>query len=108
MSFFFSADTLTDFARLSRPFSRPSRRKFQCVKRMSRQAAHTPAVWATQALDRFVRDGVANRSETSDAARGRSAQCVKLNKGPHPAEGVGFLRDALGSHRAKRYSRLRT
>ena len=78
------------------------------------EAAHTPTVWATQVLDQFVRDGVANRSEMTDAAMGQSAECVMLNKGPHLTEGVAFLRDVLSRmdrHRAKRferYSRLRT
>jgi len=78
------------------------------------EAAHTPTVWATQVLDQFVRDGVANRSEMTDAAMSQSAECVMLNKGPHLAEGVAFLRDVLSRmdrHRAKRferYSRLRT
>ena len=78
------------------------------------EAAHTPTVWATQVLDQFVRDGVANRSEMTDAAMGQSAECVMLNKGPHLAEGVAFLSDVLSRmdrHRAKRferYSRLRT
>lgn len=78
------------------------------------EAAHTPTVWATQVLDQFVRDGVANRSEMTDAAMSQSAECVMLNKGPHLAEGVAFLRDVLSRmdrHRAKRferYSRLKT
>jgi pyruvate kinase len=72
------------------------------------EAAHTPSVWATQVLDQFIRDGVANRSEMSDAALGHSAECIMLNKGPHLAEGVAFLRDVLtrmDRHRAKRFER---
>ncbi len=78
------------------------------------EAAHTPIVWATEVLDQFVRDGVANRSEMTDAAMGQSAECVMLNKGPHLVEGVGFLRDVLSRmdrHRDKRfgrYARLKT
>jgi pyruvate kinase len=78
------------------------------------EAAHTPTVWATEVLDQFVRDGLANRSEMTDAAMGQSAECVMLNKGPHLVEGVAFLRDVLSRmdrHRAKRferYSRLKT
>jgi len=78
------------------------------------EAAHTPVIWATQVLDQFVRDGVASRSEMTDAAMAQGAECVMLNKGPHLVEGVAFLRDVLtrmDRHRAKRferYARLRT
>lgn len=78
------------------------------------EAAHTPVIWATEVLDQFVRDGVANRSEMTDAAMAQGAECVMLNKGPHLVEGVAFLRDVLtrmDRHRAKkfeRYARLRT
>ncbi len=78
------------------------------------EAAHTPVVWATQVLDQFVRDGVANRSEMTDAAFAQGAECVMLNKGAHLAEGVAFLRDVLARmdrHHAKRfgrYARLKT
>jgi pyruvate kinase len=77
------------------------------------EAAHTPVIWATQVLDQFVRDGVASRSEMTDAAAGQGAECVMLNKGPHLVEGVAFLRDVLtrmDRHYAKkfpRYTRLR-
>jgi pyruvate kinase len=72
------------------------------------EAAHTPVVWATQVLDQFVRDRVANRSELTDAAFAQGAECVMLNKGPHLAEGVAFLRDVLARmdrHHAKRFGR---
>ncbi len=72
------------------------------------EAAHTPVVWATQVLDQFVRDGVPNRSEMTDAAFGQAAECVMLNKGPFLPEGVAFLRDVLARmdrHHAKRFER---
>ena len=59
------------------------------------EAAHTPVVWAMQVLDQFVRDGIPNRSEMSDAAIGQGAECVMLNKGPRLPEAIGFLRDVL-------------
>jgi pyruvate kinase len=77
------------------------------------EAAHTPVIWATQVLDQFVRDGVASRSEMTDAAASQGAECVMLNKGPHLVEGVAFLKDVLtrmDRHYAKkfpRYTRLR-
>jgi pyruvate kinase len=73
------------------------------------EAARTPVVWATQVLDQFVRDGMASRSEMTDAAVAQGAECVMLNKGPHLAEGVAFLRDVLGRidrHRAKKFPRF--
>ena len=78
------------------------------------EAAHTPVVWATQVLDQFVRDGIASRSEMTDAAMAQGAECVMLNKGPHLVEGVTFLRDVLtrmDRHHTKkfeRYARLTT
>jgi pyruvate kinase len=72
------------------------------------EAAHTPAIWATQVLDQFVREGVASRSEMTDAAMAQSAECVMLNKGPRLVDGVAFLRDVLSRmdrHRAKRFER---
>jgi len=73
------------------------------------EAAHTPVVWATQVLDQFVTEGVASRSETTDAAMAQRADCVMLNKGPHLAEGLRFLREVLGRmerHQAKKFARL--
>jgi len=73
------------------------------------EAAHTPAVWATQVLDSFVRDGVASRAEMSDAAMAQGAECVMLNKGPYLVEGVAFLRDVLtrmDRHYAKKFARF--
>jgi pyruvate kinase len=72
------------------------------------EAARTPVIWATQVLDQFVRDGVGNRAEMTDAAMGQGAECVMLNKGPHLAEGVAFLRDVLTRmerHHSKRFAR---
>lgn len=72
------------------------------------EAARTPVVWATQVLDQFVRDGVANRAEMTDAAMAQGAECVMLNKGAHLAEGIAFLRDVLSRmdrHHAKKFAR---
>lgn len=72
------------------------------------EAAHTPVIWATQVLDQYVRDGIASRSEMTDAAMAQGAECVMLNKGPHLVEGVAFLRDVLtrmDRHRDKKFQR---
>ncbi|HLY00521.1 MAG TPA: pyruvate kinase, partial [Roseiarcus sp.] len=58
-------------------------------------AARTPVVWAAQALDDFVREGVTSGPRMTDAAVAPGADCVMLDAGPYLAEGVAFLRDAL-------------
>ena len=72
------------------------------------EAAHVPAIWAMQVLDNLVREGVASRAETTDAATAQGADCVMLNKGTYLAEGVAFLRDVLtrmDRHHAKKFAR---
>lgn len=60
------------------------------------ESAHVPVIWATQVLDNFVKKGVRNRAEMTDAAMAGRAECVMLNKGPHAGEAVGLLDDLLG------------
>ena len=59
------------------------------------EAAHVPAVWATQVLERLVHTGVPTRAEITDAAAADGAECVMLNKGPFLLEGVEVLHDLL-------------
>ncbi|WP_206078291.1 pyruvate kinase [Poseidonocella sp. HB161398] len=73
------------------------------------EAAGVPVVWATQVLETLAREGRATRAEATDAAMGQRAECVMLNKGPHAAEAVAFLRGILGQmdrHHAKKSARL--
>ena len=73
------------------------------------EAARTPVIWATEVLDQYVRDGVANRAEMTDAAVAQGAECVMLNKGPRLADGIAFLRDVLmrmERHHAKKFARF--
>ncbi|HEX2887375.1 pyruvate kinase [Vineibacter terrae] len=73
------------------------------------EAAHVPAIWATQVLEQLVRKGLPTRAETTDAAMGQRAECVMLNKGPHLVEGVSFLDDVLrrmDRHQRKKSARL--
>ena len=73
------------------------------------EAARTPVIWATQVLDQYVRDGIASRSEMTDAASAQRAECVMLNKGRYLAEGVEFLADVLtrmDRHRKKKFARF--
>lgn len=72
-------------------------------------AAQVPVVWATQVLETMVKEGQATRAEVTDAAMGQRAEAVMLNKGPHAARAVAFLRDVLGRmdrHQIKKQSRL--
>lgn len=59
------------------------------------EAAQVPVIWATQVLEGLVKDGAVSRAEATDAAMSQRAECVMLNKGPHLAEGVAFLRGVL-------------
>jgi pyruvate kinase len=59
------------------------------------EAAHVPAIWATQVLDTLARTGVPSRAEVTDAAASVGAECVMLNKGPFVDEAVEVLSDIL-------------
>lgn len=74
------------------------------------EAAHMPAIWATQVLDTLAREGLPSRAEITDAAMGRRAECVMLNKGPHIIEALRVLDDILRrmqAHQRKKSARLR-
>lgn len=74
------------------------------------EAAHVPAIWATQVLDGLAKDGLPTRAEVTDAAMGSRAECVMLNKGPHIEEAVAALDDILrrmDEHQSKKTSQLR-
>lgn len=58
-------------------------------------AAHVPVIWATQVLEKLAKEGVATRSEVSDAAEAARAECVMLNKGPNIIKTVKVLNDIL-------------
>lgn len=73
------------------------------------EAAHVPSVWATQVLDDLLHGGLPSRAEATDAAMGQRADCVMLNKGPHAAEAVAFLRSILlrmDRHQARKFAHL--
>lgn len=74
------------------------------------EAARVPVIWATQVLDTLARTGAPSRSEVTDAAMGRRAECVMLNKGPYIVEAIGALDGILGrmgGHVEKKFSLLR-
>jgi len=74
------------------------------------EAAHLPAIWATQVLEGLTKTGLPTRAEVTDAAMGVRAECVMLNKGPHVAVAVRALDSILRrmqSHQAKKTAMLR-
>lgn len=74
------------------------------------EAAHVPVIWATQVLESLAKEGMASRSEVTDAAMAHRAECVMLNKGAHMITAVRFLGDVMRrmeAHQAKKKSRLR-
>lgn len=74
------------------------------------EAAHVPAIWATQVLETLARTGRPSRSEITDAAMGERAECVMLNKGPHIREALRTLGDILRrmrEHQRKKSPMLR-
>ena len=74
------------------------------------EAAHVPAIWATQVLEGLVAKGVPSRGEMTDAAMAARAECVMLNKGPYLLEALGTLDRVLArmaEHQTKKTARLR-
>ena len=69
------------------------------------EAAHVPAIWATQVLETLARTGVPSRAEVTDAAASVAAECVMLNKGPFIDEAVRVLSDILGRMEKHRYKK---
>jgi pyruvate kinase len=74
------------------------------------EAAHVPAIWATQVLESLAKDGQPSRAEITDAAMSHRAECVMLNKGPYILEAIhmldGILRRMHG-HQTKKSPALR-
>ncbi|MCL4244265.1 MAG: pyruvate kinase [Candidatus Dadabacteria bacterium] len=74
------------------------------------EAAHVPAIWATQVLESLAKQGSATRAEITDAAMGHRAECVMLNKGPHILEALEALDDIMKrmqAHQMKKMAMLR-
>ncbi|MEO1062453.1 MAG: pyruvate kinase [Actinomycetota bacterium] len=74
------------------------------------EAAHMPAVWATQVLETLAKTGRPSRAEITDAAMGDRAECVMLNKGPYVDEAIALLVDIFGrmqTHQSKKRALLR-
>jgi pyruvate kinase len=74
------------------------------------EAAHLPAVWATQVLEGLAKSGIPSRAEVTDAAMGERAECVMLNKGPYLVPAVRALDSIvrrMQAHQLKKSARLR-
>ena len=74
------------------------------------EAAHLPVVWATGVLQSYVKTGIPERGEITDAAMGGRAECVMLNKGAFIVEAVASLADILKrmeDHQLKKRSLFR-
>jgi len=59
------------------------------------EAAHLPAIWATQVLESLTKNGLPSRAEVTDAAMADRAECVMLNKGPFVVPAVQALDNIL-------------
>jgi len=55
------------------------------------EAAHVPAIWATQVLETLAKTGQPSRAEVTDAATAQRAECVMLNKGPYILDTIRAL-----------------
>jgi pyruvate kinase len=74
------------------------------------EAAHLPAIWATQVLESLAKSGFPSRAEITDAAMGARAECVMLNKGPRIVDAIGTLDSILrrmATHQVKKTALLR-
>jgi len=71
------------------------------------EAAHTPVIWATQVLESMNKDGLATRSEITDAAHAAEADCVMINKGGHTIEVLKTLHNILCRSRKNNFKNRR-
>ena len=74
------------------------------------EAAHTPAIWATQVLEQLVSRGSPARGEMTDAAMAARAECVMLNKGPlllEAIETLDVILERMSANQYKKTPRLR-
>ncbi|MGD9934612.1 MAG: pyruvate kinase [Dehalococcoidia bacterium] len=69
-------------------------------------AAHVPAIWATQVLETLTRSGLPARAEITDAVHGQRTECVMLNKGAHVVRASSILAGLLAAD-ARRHNKKR-
>ncbi len=74
------------------------------------EAAHVPAIWATEVLSVLVSSGLPSRGEMTDAAMAARAECVMLNKGANigaAVETLDRLMRRMAGHQVKKTPTLR-
>ena len=74
------------------------------------EASHIPSIWATQILENLAKNGLATRSEITDAAMAARAECAMLNKGPYIVKAVKMLENItarMKAHQRKKMDTLR-
>lgn len=71
------------------------------------EAAHVPAIWATQVLETLHKQGIATRGEITDAAHAAQADCVMINKGEYTLEVLESLHDILKRSRKNNFKNRR-
>jgi pyruvate kinase len=59
------------------------------------EAAHIPAIWATQVLENLAKTGIPTRAEISDVVLSAQAECVMLNKGDYILNAIQVLKNIL-------------
>ena len=59
------------------------------------EAAHVPAIWATQVLETLAKTEQSSRAEVTDAAAAQRAECVMLNKDTYILDATRALDDVL-------------
>lgn len=69
------------------------------------EAAHVPVIWATQVLENLHKNGIATRSEITDAAHADLAECIMINKGPHTLTVIQYLKEIIKRSKAQRYKK---
>lgn len=72
------------------------------------EAAHVPAIWATQILEHLTNFGHPSRAEIRDAAMSERAESMMLNKGPYRGCHHGARRRAgpMSGHHDKKNALL--
>ena len=72
------------------------------------EAAFIPNIWATQVLEKLSKEGIATRSEITDASMAARSECVMLNKGKNIVETVQILSNILHRMEAHQYKKKGT
>ena len=72
------------------------------------ESAFIPIIWATQVLEKLAKEGIATRSEITDASMASRSECVMLNKGENILQTVEILAGILHRMEAHQYKKKGT